>query len=441
MTDNNTDNYKQNVIAPKKYEYPYSKSFMFDGLEYTYRGKTQEEAEAKAKRNLNALKRGKDIPQHRKDRLVLAGITIDPNITVEKYAEKWDELFLKPFVRAENAEKTRYSMLPEERERYLSNLRLYVFPAVGKMKMREVRDEHLIVILNNMSASFKSESSMDKVRWTIRKMFAQAYTSGIISSNPAAELRLPVPQVSKKERTAFEREICEAIDRVAATDPYGSIVRFERNTGVRNGEIEMLRVSDVNLEDKIIHIHRAAKDAKRIEGPTKSKNGDRFIPVFEDYYEELSALCRNRDSDEYLFLRRAPDGTNIKLSEGYMQRSWAKFRIKVMIELGAPVGQKGKIEGLEYDNRNRVRIPKDRELNEWERLYSKLEFYSLRHTYRTELEEAGVLSTVAAAITGHDKETSKTYTHLTTDIVNQTSRKVDRLRSEKSIINNQKENN
>lgn len=434
MTENKANTQNQGKIIPKKHEYPYTKSFMHDGLEYTYRGKTQAEADAKAAKSLKALKAGKDIPQYRKDRFARRGMTIDPNITVEKYAEKWDNLYIKPRVRRENADKVDKSMLPEERLRYLSMLKIYVFPVIGKLKMKDVRNEHLQTILNN-AAKIRAESTVEKLFWIIHRMFTKAYTTGLIYSNPAADLEHPVSQVPKRERVAFGKEIRDAIDRISATDPYGPVVEFERNTGARNGEIEMIRVGDVNLDSRYIHVHRAAKDAKRIEGPTKNKKGDRFIPIYKNYYPKLADMCENRVPDEFLFMRYDKNGKYVKLSEDYMQRSWRRFRLKILIELGARVDENGKVIELEYDSRNRVVKPKNREMNEWEQLYFTLDFYSLRHTFRTELEEAGVSERVAAAITGHDKETSKVYTHLTEELVHQACRKVDRLRIEKKAEN------
>ena len=65
---------------------------------------------------------------------------------------------------------------------YVQKLDGYILPAIGRMKMKDVREPHLQRILNDERG--RSFSHVSKLRMVIRSMFGRAYSAGIINRDP-----------------------------------------------------------------------------------------------------------------------------------------------------------------------------------------------------------------------------------------------------------------
>ena len=113
-------------------------------------------------------------------------------------------------------------------------------------------DVHSLIFEDMRSATPHQKS---KVRKMLQRIFQMAVEEGIISRNPAAGIQVRVPAPTQKVLTSKEADtlLREAQACNHRFYPHWAVALF---TGMRNGEIYALKVSDVDLDSGIIHVNR-----------------------------------------------------------------------------------------------------------------------------------------------------------------------------------------
>ena len=88
---------------------------------------------------------------------------------------------------------------------------------------------------------------------TLKRVFEMAVEEGVLNKNPVMGIKIPIPLPKQKVLTAQEADKLLKEAKVCNYRFYchWAIALF---TGMRNGEIYALRVSDVDLEAGIIHV-------------------------------------------------------------------------------------------------------------------------------------------------------------------------------------------
>lgn len=350
------------------------KGFRFDGQHYVVTGKTEEEAIRKK------LEKLRELEEQR----------IDSAITVQRWAELW----LSTYV-------AHRKILDKSKRMYREQLDGKVLPAIGRLKLTKVTPLRLQQLLNDHEG--ESASSVAKLRMTLRALFAQAYQNRIIPFDPAAGL--VTPEATKGKHRSLTPEERAALIRVASLPSFGGKpnrsgcwLLVMLRCGLRPGETAALRKSDVDLKGRAIRVRQALESgARRVKAP-KTDAGTRTVPIPEDLVPWLRAQLADSQSD-WLFTqhdRKTP------LSETVMRRRWETVKKYMDLELGAE-SELVKLPGA----RRRTLVITRHALAE------DLDLYDLRHTYCTDLEEAGVPINVAKTLMGHADiaTTANIYTH------------------------------
>ena len=129
----------------------------------------------------------------------------------------------------------------------------------------------------------------------LRKMLADAVLEELISINPAASVALPKPERIERRFLSFDeiRRLEEAIE------PWWNlVVVFAATTGLRIGEIAALKVGDLVLASREVHVRATAigvtrrisgADARRQVHRPKTAAGDRVVPTITDELAERLA--------------------------------------------------------------------------------------------------------------------------------------------------------
>ena len=166
---------KKSDSEKKKYDYV-RKSFVYEGKQYFVSGKNEREASRRLAEKELAVRQGN------------AGLS--DHLLVSAWAETWLKDYIRPKVRKPGEKKMRGTMTEKSyRNTYERPVNSYIVPAIGKMKMRDVRDVHLKRILN--AESNKSFSHVSKLRIVIKAMFdchssiffSAAFSIAFISAN------------------------------------------------------------------------------------------------------------------------------------------------------------------------------------------------------------------------------------------------------------------
>jgi len=144
---------------------------------------------------------------------------------------------------------------------------------------------------------------------SLRAMFNDARRSGLLVTNPFADLRLP--RARGRKDLASEWLTVEDVNRLVrvAHDVHGeygpvmaSMVTFAAYTGVRPGEMFALRLSDLGAST--LHVRRAADSKTRTIGPTK--NGRQREVVYPQPARKAVESCPRFFEQELVFV--APQG-------------------------------------------------------------------------------------------------------------------------------------
>lgn len=351
---------------PKGYTY-IRKTFTFNGQRYEVSGKTEAEALTKMVQLQEELKRGEK--------------TAGGNMSVSRWFEEWLDLYKAPT-----------GLTAKSLGMYREKFEKYIKPVIGRMKLKDVRDVHLQRILNNQAGM--SYSHVTKVRATMQQMFSRARKSRLIPFDPSEDLELPkVEKATRRSLTDTEREVFLTVEPTVR----GGILYFTMlYTGMRPGELAALQWRDVDFIRGEIRVCRALESGtwNTLKDP-KTESGNRTIPLRPLLAQRLSAL---RDA-EPIFSPMAPVFKNQAgnmHSTTTMRRLWEAILRAMDIYMGAEL------------YRNQIVSS---------RLAEDLVPYCLRHTFCTDLQDAGVPINIAKELMGHSDiaTTANIYTHRNRD--------------------------
>jgi integrase len=153
------------------------------------------------------------------------------------------------------------------KERYESDLKSYVYPHIGAMRLNQIGAEHLEKLYAKLLKEGRrrdkkplATSTLLCVHKLLHKIFAVAVRWRYIAANP----------VDLAERPAHVRRESEVYDadqaRLLLAKAEGTVfhvpVAFSLLTGMRRGEVLALRWQDLNLEKRTVTVRRAMEQTK-----------------------------------------------------------------------------------------------------------------------------------------------------------------------------------
>lgn len=359
-----------------------SKSFRVDGKVYNVKGRTEKECYEKMAEKKEMLRRGEAKPKA---------------LTVEAWAETWLDTYLKPKVRKPGAPKLKGTMTQKSFAMYGEKLRGYILPAIGKMKLADVRDVDLQRILNRQAETSFSHAS--KVRMIMRAMFKQAHVSRLIVYDPALALTLPaVKQGGRRSLTEEERAV---LLEVAKTHRCGLWVRFMLYEGLRPGETAALKVKQLDFDRGLISVEEAVESGSGVVGAPKSAAGVRYVFIADEIKDELQAAVQGKDAEDFVFPQT--DGKTM-MTDTAMQNNWRSFARQMDLAMGAETTAHGHIydpKDIRADGSPIYPDPHGKPRN-GHKLADDLVMYCLRHTYCTDLGKKGVPIEDIKYLMGHE---------------------------------------
>lgn len=350
----------------------YTSTFTFEGKRYYVRSSvSQRDADKKAALKQKEMEDNTEI--------------LSPSTTVAEYSRLWLATYIENTI---------------QRPSYLtikSRMETVFLPAVGRMRLRDVRPTHLQKIFATRPGH--SKDYYVKLRQMMYRIFAQAVRDHLIRDNPAETLK--IPNATDGTHRSLTDEERRAVLFTADWHSFGLFVELMLWCGLRPQEAAVLRWEDIDQINHTIHIQRALKNDGSIGAP-KSAAGNRIIPIPPQLWIRL--LPRLPENGYVLRPTRLPYYTRMAIKEG-----WKAFKRALDITMGA-----------EYITHNR-KILIVRSV-----LPADLQMYCMRHTYCTDLQTAGVPINVAKELMGHSsiELTARIYTHMTDDTFRSAAEKI-----------------
>jgi integrase len=283
---------------------------------------------------------------------------------VKEWAEIWLETYKEPAMSARGYKSTKSAYTAR------------VAPVIGTMRLADVKPIHCQRILNDMSGL--SKKHIKRVHEVMRAMFDAALDNGLLLLNPALKLTRPAAEdgthraITNTERAALIRA-CEENERAKK---YSLWVKFMLYCGLRPDETARVKGHHIDIKNKRLYI----------DG-TKSKAAKRYVPIPEELINELKETNFDPFGPVFATKQGKP------LTESARKRHWQVIIRAMNIAMGCET-HKGAV------------VPPYRVADD-------LVPYCLRHTYGTDLQDAGVPINIAKDLMGHEDiaTTANIYTH------------------------------
>lgn len=249
-----------------------------------HHGKRRAKKIGKDKRQ--ALEIGKKIQAQ----LTLGDLDLDKSKpeapSFQEYAERWLCSYVKQLRRQSTY------------ERYLDILRRYVFPAMGKVRIDEIKRGDLRNLLLQLHERGLSRSTLSLVRDTINGPLSFALDEELIAANPTTGLLMHLHlerQDGEEIHPLTHEEVALFLESCARH--YGEYYPFflcAFRTGMRLGELLGLQWSDVDWHGRFIEVRRSYR--RGCLGSTKTGK-NRRVDMSDQLWETFRQLYAARKKE------------------------------------------------------------------------------------------------------------------------------------------------
>ena len=251
----------------------------------------------------------------------------DDSMTVNKWFEVWLDTFKK--------QKCRDTTLAA----YERMFRIWISPAIGEMKLKDLTPVHVQKILNSLS----SKSSRCTARTVMANMFKYAVASELMVKNVALNADVKRSQDEDIERTFLTDDNLNIIMKYSEGLLINDIYRLMLQTGMRIGEVIGLTWGNVDYDSNVIHVVQQMVTVKDPETKKwvnevhkpKSKAGIRDIPMTKETKEIFAKIRKEKSvikfpsKSDYVFSTKnnTPHfrATISKMSDQVRNRIWEDY--------------------------------------------------------------------------------------------------------------------
>lgn len=216
---------------------------------------------------------------------VEAGEYIAPEkTTLQEFVKDWE----KKYASKELSEQTL--------ENYLGHLKNHILPALGHLRLDQVKPIHVVNFLDQLQRKDGKEKSLSigtiqYIYRVLRNIFERATEWKIISHNPVADVKKPKDNSDKEVNVYDEKEV-EQLFKAVDNEPFHwrIFTSLALAAGLRRGELLGLEWSHIDLEKGTIRIKQVIGRGKNgrpvIKGP-KTKTSKRTVSLPPSLIEEL----------------------------------------------------------------------------------------------------------------------------------------------------------
>jgi integrase len=205
---------------------------------------------------------------------------------------------------------------------YERAMRLRVLPALGSMRLTDLRRPDLQQFADSLLAEGLDPSTIQCTLLPLRAIFRRSLARGELAANPCTGLALPAAR-GRRERYASAQE-AEALLAALSTEdrPPWAMALY---AGLRCGELQALRDRDADLAAGLMRVERGW-DAREGAIELKSNAGRRKVPVaavLRDHLVEHRMLAR-REGDELFFGRTPSDPFRPGSFQKRADKAWSR---------------------------------------------------------------------------------------------------------------------
>ncbi|WP_253259752.1 tyrosine-type recombinase/integrase [Subtercola boreus] len=189
-------------------------------------------------------------------------------------------------------------MRPSTVRMYRRYVEMDIVPALGALKLAEVRKHHVDAFIRQLTADGRGATTVRRIHAVIRSALTSAERLDLIDTNPATKIALPA--TSKAKTRIWEPEqVREFLDQTSESRlaPVFELAIF---TGLRRGELAGLRWVDVDLTKRELTVRqqRVQLGGAVLEGAVKTDSGqDRRVSLGSEAIGALIAWKIRQDAE------------------------------------------------------------------------------------------------------------------------------------------------
>ena len=217
------------------------------------------------------------------------------SVTLEQAWTVWEEGARAGLIRTRSGDEYK----PGAIRGYEQALRLRVLPDLGHRKLAEITRVDLQDLVDALVAADWSPSTVVVAITPLRAIYKRACNRGDVAINPTTGLQLPAVR-GGRDRIASPTEAAALL--AALPDEQRTVWATALYAGLRRGELQALRWSDIDLKAGVIRVERSWDWKEGIVGP-KSSKGDRKVPIARVLREHLAAHRLRTVGDGFVFGR------------------------------------------------------------------------------------------------------------------------------------------
>jgi len=193
---------------------------------------------------------------------------------------------------------------PSTRRGYARDLRNDVVPALGALRLTDVRRRDVQALVDALRARYSPSSVHNKLD-PLRVIFRRALRDDVIAHDPTVGLEMPSVR-GRRDKIASPDQAAALIAALPISER--ALWGVALYAGLRIGELRALRWTDVDLQANVIRIRAGWDEVEGAIDP-KSRAGTRPVPLAGEVRRALleHKLATGRDADDLVFGRTATE--------------------------------------------------------------------------------------------------------------------------------------
>lgn len=151
---------------------------------------------------------------------------------------------------------------------YKSIIRLYLIPALGHMKLKDIRPQHVQNFIRNLledgirsdhRPGKLSPATVKRIYTVLQSVLHNACKLDLISTNPANKDKIELPQMELKDVEIFTQEESVNMLGCLCKEPlmYQAFINLAIITGCRRGELVAFKWSDIDFKKLTVSINKS----------------------------------------------------------------------------------------------------------------------------------------------------------------------------------------
>ncbi|KKM63689.1 hypothetical protein LCGC14_1508950 [marine sediment metagenome] len=201
-----------------------------------------------------------------------------------------------------------------------SNLRLYILPFIGNVKIQDLKPFHILTLQKKLLEK-TTVNNTRKIMTTLRTVLNKAIKWDVITVNPA--LKVDLPEYEETDMTILNPD--QILKLIASSEiRERCILSLAAFAGLRSGELFGLMWDDINFEKDTITLNRQWTH-KRIKEKLKSKKSKAEFPMVKDLAHALKEWKLMSKCKSWVFPAR---GEVHPLDVD----NWSKYTFKILLE-------------------------------------------------------------------------------------------------------------